>query len=80
MRAPMGVRSLAPGSFDSRRELAIEVQDEYVIERLCKTAHHDWENSHPLDFTEEGLLVEFESHKKEGAEEMALHSGNEKGR
>ena len=72
-RAIVGSINLAPGSFDSRRELAIEVQDEDVIERLYKTAHHDWENSHPLDLTDEGLLAEFESHKKEGAEEMALH-------
>ncbi|MGC1452310.1 MAG: phospholipase D-like domain-containing protein [Candidatus Sulfotelmatobacter sp.] len=79
-RAIVGSINLAPGSFDSRRELAIEVQDEDVIERLSKTAHHDWQNSHPLDLTDEGLLAEFESHKKEGAEELALHSGNEKGR
>jgi cardiolipin synthase len=78
-RAITGSINLAPGSFDSRRELAIEVQDEDVIERPCKTAHHDWENSHPVDLTDEGLLAEFESPKMEGAEEMALHSGNEKG-
>jgi cardiolipin synthase len=79
-RAIVGSINLAPGSFDSRRELAIEVQDEDVIERLCKTAGHDWENSHPLDLTDEGLRAEFESHKMEGAEEMALHSGTDKGR
>ena len=77
-RAIVGSINLAPGSFDSRRELAIEVRDDDVIERLCKTAHHDWENSHPLDLTDEGLLAEFESHKVEGTEEMALHGDHKK--
>jgi cardiolipin synthase len=58
--------------------LAIEVRDEEVIKRLSKTAHHDWENSHPLDLTDEGLLAEFKSHKVEGTEEMALHSSDQK--
>jgi hypothetical protein len=49
-----------------------------VVERLAKTAHHDWEKSHPLDLTDEGLLAEFESHKAEGTEEMAIHGASEK--
>jgi phosphatidylserine/phosphatidylglycerophosphate/cardiolipin synthase-like enzyme len=77
-RAIVGSINLAPGSFDSRRELAIEVRDADVVERLGKTAHHDWENSHALDLTDAGLLAEFESHKVGGTEEMALHSGGEK--
>jgi len=77
-RAIVGSINLAPGSFDSRRELAIEVRDDDVVERLGKTAHHDWENSHPLDLTDEGLLAEFKSHKVEGTEEMALHSSDKK--
>jgi len=71
-RAIVGSINLAPGSFDSRRELAIEVDDEHVIKRLSKIAHHDWEHSHPLDLTDEGLLEEFEEHKTKGAEELAL--------
>jgi cardiolipin synthase len=77
-RAIVGSINLAPGSFDSRRELAIEVRDADVVERLGKTAHHDWDNSHPLDLTDKGLLEEFESHKVEGTEEMALQSGHKK--
>jgi phosphatidylserine/phosphatidylglycerophosphate/cardiolipin synthase-like enzyme len=71
-RAIVGSINLAPGSFDSRRELAIEVDDEHVIKRLSKIAHHDWEHSHPLDLTDEGLLEELKSHKMKGAEDLAL--------
>ena len=74
----VGSINLAPGSFDSRRELAIEVRDDDVVERLTKIAHHDWEHSHPLDLTDEGLLAEFEKHKTKGAEELALHGDHEK--
>ena len=71
-RAIVGSINLAPGSFDSRRELAIEVDDEHVIKRLSKIAHHDWEHSHPLDLTDEGLLEEFKGHKTKGSEDLAL--------
>ncbi|MGZ3778425.1 MAG: phospholipase D-like domain-containing protein, partial [Mucilaginibacter sp.] len=54
-RAIIGSINLAPGSFDHRRELAIEVHDEDIIERLQKIAHHDWKNSHTLDLSDEGL-------------------------
>jgi cardiolipin synthase len=78
VRAIIGSINLAPGSFDTRRELAIEVRDDDVIERLTKIAHHDWEHSHPLDLTDEGLLAEFEKHQTGGAEELALHGDHEK--
>jgi len=77
-RAIVGSINLAPGSFDSRRELAIEVRDGDVIERLTKIACHDWEHSHPLDLTDEGLLAEFEDHKKKGTDELALHDDHDK--
>ena len=54
--AVVGSINLAPGSFDSRRELAIEVDDEHITSRLSKTLQHDWENSHPLDLSDEGLM------------------------
>jgi cardiolipin synthase A/B len=79
-RGIVGSINLAPGSFDSRRELAIEVRDEDVIKRLIKVAHHDWENSHSLDLTDKGLLAEFEDHKTKGTDKLALHdhSGKQK--
>jgi cardiolipin synthase A/B len=58
LRAIIGSINLAPGSFDSRRELAIEVRDEDVIDRVHKTVRHDWENSHALDLSDEGLIAD----------------------
>jgi cardiolipin synthase len=77
-RAIVGSINLAPGSFDTRRELAIEVRDDEVVERLAHIAHHDWEHSHPLDLSDAGLLAEFEKHKMDETEELALHSSHEK--
>ena len=54
--AIVGSINLAPGSFDGRRELAIEVRDDAIVERLHKIAHEDWNNSHPLDLSDDGLL------------------------
>jgi cardiolipin synthase len=77
-RAIIGSINLAPGSFDSRRELAIEVHDEELLARLTKIAHHDWEHSHPMDLTDKGLLAEFEAHKMEGSKQLAIGSEKEK--
>jgi hypothetical protein len=65
--------NIAPGTFDSRRELAIEVDDPAVIERLQKTFHSDWDNSKPMDLSDEGLLAELEGHDENVAEELAIH-------
>jgi cardiolipin synthase A/B len=78
VRAIIGSINLAPGSFDSRRELAIEVRDDDVIERLDKIARHDWENSHPLDLTDQGLLADLED--RLGAADLALHADHKKKR
>jgi cardiolipin synthase A/B len=72
-RAIIGSINLAPGSFDSRRELAIEVHNSEVIERLRKIVHHDWKHSHPLDLSDEGLEAELQKHKIDAANELALH-------
>lgn len=72
LRAIIGSINLAPGSFDSRRELAIEVRDEHIIDRLHTTLRHDWENSRPLDLTDEGLLAELEQYDSNVAEDLAI--------
>lgn len=74
-RAIIGSINLAPGSFDSRRELAIEVKNKKVIKRIRKIAKHDWKYSHPLDLTDEGLLAELKKHKIDCLEELAITSG-----
>jgi cardiolipin synthase A/B len=78
-RVIVGSINLAPGSFDSRRELAIGVSDESVIERMTKVAHHDWKNSSILDLTDEGLLAELERHNIEAAGELAIKDDRNKG-
>ena len=72
VRAIIGSINIAPGSFDSRRELAIEVRDEDIVDRLHQVVHHDWENSHPLDLTDEGLMAELEKEDDNVAEDLAL--------
>jgi phosphatidylserine/phosphatidylglycerophosphate/cardiolipin synthase-like enzyme len=79
-RAIVGSINLAPGSFDSRRELAIAVDDKHVIERLAKIFHHDWKHSHPLDLTDEGLLAEMKAHKMKGAEKLVLEDDGKNGK
>jgi phosphatidylserine/phosphatidylglycerophosphate/cardiolipin synthase-like enzyme len=74
-RSIVGSINIAPGSFDSRRELAIETGDAHVIARLEEVLHHDWKNSKPLDLTDEGLLRELEKEDPEVAEDLALQSG-----
>ena len=71
-RAIVGSINLAPGSFDSRRELAIEVDDEHVVKRLRHVADHDWDHSRPLDLSDEGLLADLEKDADEAAEILAL--------
>jgi cardiolipin synthase A/B len=77
-RAIVGSINLTPGSFDSRRELAIEVYSPNVVKRLEKIARHDWKHSHPLDLTDEGLLAELEQHNMDGEDELALHAKSKK--
>jgi cardiolipin synthase A/B len=71
-RAIVGSINLAPGSFDDRRELAIEVYDDDVIDRLHKIAKADWENSHPLDLSDEGLFADLQKKGDGGEEQLAL--------
>jgi len=71
-RAIIGSINLAPGSFDSRRELAIQVQDEHVAKRIHKILRHDWENSHPLDLSDKGLLAELEKNDPNVREDLAI--------
>jgi phosphatidylserine/phosphatidylglycerophosphate/cardiolipin synthase-like enzyme len=58
--AVVGSINLAPGSLDGRRELAIEVRDDQVVERLQKIARHDWKHSHAVDLSDEGLRADLE--------------------
>jgi len=71
-RAIIGSINFAPGSFDSRRELAIQVSDEHIIERIKNIVRHDWENSKQLDLTDDGLMAELEQSDPNVAEDLAI--------
>ena len=64
--------NFAAGSLDTRRELAIEVHDTAVVDRLDGVAAHDWEHSHPLDLSDSGLLADLEERAKGSAQRLAL--------
>jgi hypothetical protein len=51
--------------------VAIESRDSDVVDRLHAIAHHDWQNSHPIDLTDEGLLSEI-GDESEAAELLVL--------
>ena len=67
--------NLAPGSFDSRRELGIETRDAAVVERLEEIARHDWKHSHALDLSDEGLLAELKGYDPNVKEDLAIGAG-----
>jgi len=55
-RAIVGSINLAPGSFDGRRELAVETDHDATVQRLVETAQRDWASSHKIDLSDAGLL------------------------
>jgi cardiolipin synthase len=71
-RAIIGSINLAPGSFDSRRELAIEVDDKHIVHRLQEVVKRDWKKARPLDLTDKGLLAELAKRGRNGLAELGL--------
>ena len=47
------------------------------MERLNKVARHDWEHSHPLDLSDEGLLKDLEDRVEGSAEMLGLDTQGE---
>jgi cardiolipin synthase len=74
-RAVVGSINLAPGSFDSRRELAIEVRDPHIIERLSKVVYRDWKNSHALDLSDEGLMKDLGEENEDAVARLGIDAG-----
>jgi phosphatidylserine/phosphatidylglycerophosphate/cardiolipin synthase-like enzyme len=77
-RAIIGSINFAPGSFDSRRELAIEVDDEHITRRLHKTLHEDWGDSTPLDLSDKGLLAELSKTDPNVVEDLGIEDVKDK--
>jgi phosphatidylserine/phosphatidylglycerophosphate/cardiolipin synthase-like enzyme len=76
-RAIVGSINLSPGSFDGRRELAVETDAHHVVRRLSEAAQTDWRNSHKLDLTDAGLLKDLakRSETADGADLLVLKGG-----
>jgi cardiolipin synthase A/B len=77
-RAIVGSINLSPGSFDGRRELAIETDAHHVVKRLTEAAQTDWTNSHKLDLTDAGLIKDLDkrSETADGAELLAVKAAS----
>jgi len=71
-RAIVGSINLAPGSFDERRELAIEVSDDHIVKRLDRTFRQDWDHSRRIDLSDQGIIKEMESHGRQDYGSLAL--------
>jgi phosphatidylserine/phosphatidylglycerophosphate/cardiolipin synthase-like enzyme len=71
-RAIVGSINLSPGSFDNRRELAIETTSDHVVRRLVETAHHDWKHSRKLPLSDEAVLADLQGHGVRDVSRLAL--------
>lgn len=71
-RAIVGSINFSPGSFDHRRELAIEVTDHHIIKRLNAVAHHDWKHSESMDLSDEGLIADLVGQDPHELDQLAL--------
>jgi phosphatidylserine/phosphatidylglycerophosphate/cardiolipin synthase-like enzyme len=72
IRAIVGSINLTAGSFDDRRELAIELNDDEAIVRLHEIIKSDWENSRPMDLSDRGLLNDLKSRNEDATELLVL--------
>jgi cardiolipin synthase A/B len=79
-RVIVGSINFAPGSFDSRRELAIDVRDKHIVKRMNKIVRYDWKHSHVLDLTDKGLKAELERHEIDAETELAITESDKKGK
>ena len=71
-RAIVGSINLSPGSFDDRRELAIETSSDHVVRRLVETARHDWKHSRKLPLSDEAVLADLEGRGLNEVSRLAL--------
>lgn len=71
-RAIVGSINIAPGSFDQRRELSIEVCDPHIVKQLEQTFDKDWQNSERIDLSDEGIKADLEKHGLKDGGSLAL--------
>jgi cardiolipin synthase A/B len=78
-RAIVGSINLSPGSFDDRRELAIESSSDHVVKRLLRTAEHDWKRSRKLPLSDQAVQADLEGHGVKDLGRLALDSRDSAG-
>jgi cardiolipin synthase A/B len=71
-RAIVGSINLSPGSFDDRRELAIETSSEHVVRRLIQTVQHDWKRARKLPLSDEAVLADLDGRGLNEVSKLAL--------
>lgn len=76
-RAVIGSINIAPGSFDSRRELAIETEDAEAVKRLEQVVQYDWSKSHHLDLSDAALLADLKKREGLDPEKLVLYEDSE---
>jgi cardiolipin synthase A/B len=76
-RAIVGSINIAPGSFDSRRELAIETDKPEAVKRLERVARHDWGLSRPLDLSDAALLADLKRRDGLSPDKLVLYEDSE---
>jgi cardiolipin synthase len=76
-RAIVGSINIAPGSFDARRELAIETDDPVAVKRLEQVAQHDWDKSHRLDLSDAALLADLKKREGLSPDKLVLYEDSE---
>jgi cardiolipin synthase A/B len=77
-KAIIGSINLTTGSFDDRRELAIEVDDPNIMKRLSEIETYDWKHSVPLDLSDKGLYEDLENRGAGGSEKLVLDFSKKK--
>jgi cardiolipin synthase A/B len=75
-RAIVGSINLSPGSFDDRRELAIETSSGHVVRRLVEIAAHDWKHSRKLPLSDDAVRADLEGHGVTDIARLALAHGD----
>jgi len=70
--AAVVVMACAARSGEVHRTLPCRKRLQAVLKRLQQVAGHDWQNSHPLDLSDEGLLADLQKNEPDVAEMLAL--------
>jgi phosphatidylserine/phosphatidylglycerophosphate/cardiolipin synthase-like enzyme len=72
-RALLSSFNIYPKCFNERRELGIRFNDPVLIKRLVKIFQSDWENSKPIDLSDDGIQADREKHAAKELAEVKAH-------